>query len=358
MQTVLVTGVNGFVASHVVLELLRKGYSVRGTARPARIDSLRSTVGANYPELDLVAVDDITTDNISDALKGEFWLFFSVLSTVYRLLPVGIDAVIHIPPMMPPAKATTDETIKAMKDATLNVLRQSQHAGIKKVVITSSWAATVNPLGDVSKAFTDVTFSGDDWGVVDEDAVFKTGEPNMMIAYFASKVMEEKAAWDFIAKHPEMDLSTIIPAFIYGPFAPGFPARNKEYLGSNMHIYGLLNSGGDLPMQMPPMFCDVRDVAKAHVAAIAADTKLGKRYLINGGDFTWKQAVEHLTKVMPELKPRLASTEKATPLPGTLCKLDAGPAEKDLGMTEYISWEKTVEDTIKSLLEEEKNWST
>jgi hypothetical protein len=47
-----------------------------------------------------------------------------------------------------------------------------------------------------------------DWGVVDEDAVYKTGEPNMMLAYFASKIMEEKAAWDFIEKNPEIDLST------------------------------------------------------------------------------------------------------------------------------------------------------
>jgi nucleoside-diphosphate-sugar epimerase len=123
-----------------------------------------------------------------------------------------------------------------------------------------------------------------------------------------------------------------------------------------MHVYGLLNSGGDLPMQMPPMFCDVRDVAKAHVAALLVDRKPGKRYLVNGGHFFWKEAVEHLAKAMPELKPRLASAEKAAPLPGTLCKLDIGPAVKDLGITEWIGWQRTVEDTIKSLLEEEKNW--
>jgi len=78
------------------------------------------------------------------------------------------------------------------------------------------------------------------------------------------------------------------------------------------------------------------------------------RYLINGEAFTWKQAAEHLVNAIPELKPRLASTEKATPLPPTLCKIDIGPAEKDLGITEWIGWQKTVEDTIKSLLEGEK----
>jgi nucleoside-diphosphate-sugar epimerase len=62
--------------------------------------------------------------------------------------------------MMPPAKGTPDETIKAIKDATLNVLRQARDSGVRKVVLTSSWAATINPVGDVTKAFTDVTFTG------------------------------------------------------------------------------------------------------------------------------------------------------------------------------------------------------
>ncbi|KAK7436888.1 hypothetical protein VKT23_018909 [Stygiomarasmius scandens] len=336
-QTVLVTGISGFIASHIVLELLKKGYSVRGTVRPSRVESIRATVIAKYPNLDVVPVEDVAEDDLSNALKG-------------------VDAVIHVPPMIPPTKASPDETITAIKNATLNVLRQAKEAGVTKVVITSSWATTVNPVGDVSKAFTDVTFTGADWGQVDEDAIFKSGTPNPMIGYFASKIMEEKAAWEYAEKHPEIDLSTIIPAFVFGPFAPDFPARSKEYLGSNSHVYGLLSSGGDLPMQMLPMYCDVRDVAKAHVAALLVGKKPGKRYLINGGAFTWKQAVEHLTNAIPELKPRLASTEKATPLPPPLCKIDVRPAEKDLGITEWIGWQKTVEDTIKSLLEEEKKW--
>ncbi|THU97690.1 NAD(P)-binding protein [Dendrothele bispora CBS 962.96] len=336
-RTVLVTGISGFIASHVVLELLKKGYSVRGTVRASRMESIRATVCKKYPNLEVIPIEDVTKDDLSNALKG-------------------VDAVIHVPPMMPPTEENPDETIKSIKEATLNVLRQANKVGVNKVVITSSWAATVNPVADVSKAFTDITFTGADWGIVDETATFKTGEANPMVAYFASKVMEEKAAWDYAEKHPEIDLSTVIPTFVFGPFAPDFPPRSKEYLGSNTHVFGLLSSGGDLPMQMPPMFCDVRDVAKAHVAALLVDKKPGKRYLVNGGAFTWKEAVEHLTQAMPEIKPRLASTEKATPLPPTLCKIEVGPAEKDLGIKEWVGWRKTVEDTIKSLVEEEKKW--
>jgi len=117
---------------------------------------------------------------------------------------------------------------------------------------------------------------------------------------------------------------------------------------------------GQLPPQLPPLFCDVRDVARAHVAALKLARKPAsgniKRYLICGGAFTWKAAVEHLAKAFPDLKPRLASTEKDMPLPGKLSTIDARPAAEDLGIVEYIHWEKTLEDTIKSLLEVEKNW--
>ena len=34
-DTVLVTGATGFIAKHIVAELLRNGYAVRGTARDA-----------------------------------------------------------------------------------------------------------------------------------------------------------------------------------------------------------------------------------------------------------------------------------------------------------------------------------
>ncbi|KAG5716940.1 hypothetical protein E4T56_gene15803, partial [Termitomyces sp. T112] len=55
---VLVTGVSGFVGSHVVVELLRKGYAVRGTARSGRIASLESTICKDNPDFTLVHVEN------------------------------------------------------------------------------------------------------------------------------------------------------------------------------------------------------------------------------------------------------------------------------------------------------------
>ncbi|KAG5647324.1 hypothetical protein H0H81_007759, partial [Sphagnurus paluster] len=101
-----------------------------------------------------------------------------------------------------------------------------------------------------------------------------------------------------ISSHP------VALPFIFGPFVPGFPAPAQGALSSNQHIYTLLK--GSIPPPLPPLFCDVRDVAHAHVAALSAPKSAGsvedKRFLVYGGVLTWKQAVEYLHEKRPELK--------------------------------------------------------
>ncbi len=50
IDTVLVTGASGFIASHCILALLDKGYAVRGTLRdPARGDALKAALTPPQP---------------------------------------------------------------------------------------------------------------------------------------------------------------------------------------------------------------------------------------------------------------------------------------------------------------------
>lgn len=72
-KTVLVSGINGFVGAHVGLQLLQKGYSVRGTARNvSSADALLSTVYKDYADrVQIVSVADFTTPGAFDeAVKG------------------------------------------------------------------------------------------------------------------------------------------------------------------------------------------------------------------------------------------------------------------------------------------------
>lgn len=48
---VLVTGISGLIALHCSLELLKNGYSVRGTLRsPDRAESIRTSLDIDVPD--------------------------------------------------------------------------------------------------------------------------------------------------------------------------------------------------------------------------------------------------------------------------------------------------------------------
>ena len=77
-RTVLVTGATGFIAKHIVLELLRKGYRVIGSLRSdSRRDEVRAAIRPHLdPAEDLdrrlafVTLDLDSDDGWLDAMSG------------------------------------------------------------------------------------------------------------------------------------------------------------------------------------------------------------------------------------------------------------------------------------------------
>ncbi|KAJ7157577.1 hypothetical protein C8R43DRAFT_883018 [Mycena crocata] len=339
-ESVQVTGVSGFVGSHVAAQLLAEGYGVRGTARGDNIAKLKAaTVGQN-PKFDVIQVEDIASSDLKDALKD-------------------VNYVIHTASPLA-GQATAADGLRVRISAlrgTLNVLEQAEKAGIPKVVLTSSWATTMDPSMD--KVYQDVILSQNDWGMATEaDILADSNGP--LWNYVASKILAEVGAWKFAEDHPMLDLTTINPPFIYGPLHPDFPIPARTRLGANEILYALIagEPGGPLPPQLPPFYCDVRDVARAHVRSLKIGKHAGeqKRFLVSGGMFTLKDAVEYLTTARPELRARLLSIKGAQPLLGPLAANDVSPAKFELGLDEYISWEKSVSDALDSIMELEKEW--
>ena len=155
----------------------------------------------------------------------------------------------------------------------------------------------------------------------------------------------------------------MLPPFVYGP--PILPL-SKSNLGTVGFIYGLIAGEAErpLPYQIPPFHVDVRDIARAHVRALelppsaAGADREEKRFLVSSPDvMTWDVAARHLYEARPALRDRLPAFDKAAELPGPLSKNDTARAKKVLGITEYIDWRKTLEDTVDSLLEAEKTWA-
>ena len=245
MTKVFVTGASGFIAKHILRELFAAGYdvraSVRSATREAEIRSLFPDATLEFARLDLTR-----DDGWDDALTG-------------------CDVLIHTASPFPLSEPKNPEDlIRPAVDGTLRAMKAARSAGIGRVILTSSCAAIYKQADKPKMAPSDET----NWTTPDDPSVG---------AYEASKTLAERAAWDFVADHPDIALTTINPGAVFGP-----PMDSR--FGSSLELVEQLMSG-KLPMA-PPMdmvAVDVRDVARMHVAAIALHATRGERFAAVSG---------------------------------------------------------------------------
>ncbi|KAF9020889.1 NAD(P)-binding protein [Hymenopellis radicata] len=297
-RLVLVTNGASFVGSHIVDALLRSGYAVRGTVRSSRLQEIASSRASRMHEQDLawVSMDDPASD------------FKGVLQ--------GVKAVIHVPAPLPSGRMPEETVERSMKEI-LNVLGQAFAAGVTRVIVTGTWATTMTPSEILTKPFTNYTFTENDFASVSKDEFLKhSNDPGW--CYLATQILAERAAYQFSAEHPSLDLTFINPPLIFGPFHEDFLVPPTEGLGPNRHILHLIQ--GNISTTLPPHFVDVRDVAFAHLRALALPPSFNgewKRYLISAGTFPWIKAMDYLTHP-PKAHPSIASIKRNNNLP--ICK--------------------------------------
>ena len=284
-ESVLVTGGSGFIGSHCILDLLRAGYRVRTTVRsPDREATVRELLGAESAD----ALSFATADLTSDAGWGE--------------AVSGCDFVLHVAspfPLGPPKHE--DDLIVPAREGALRVLTAARDAQVKRVVLTSSFAAIGYGKPPGPKPFTE-----EDWTNLDGDGVS---------AYAKSKTLAERAAWDFIEREGGgLELAVVNPVGVFGP------ALGSDFSTSLQLVKRLLDGAMPGIPRVAFGIVDVRDVADLHVRAMTDPAAAGERFLAVAGEF---MTVAEIAAVLRE---RMGDDAKKVPtrmLPDWLVRLVA-----------------------------------
>ncbi|TPW73014.1 NAD-dependent epimerase/dehydratase family protein [Schumannella sp. 10F1B-5-1] len=256
---VLVTGGSGFIAGHVILQLLAAGRTVRATVRSlASEPKVRAELAAaGLSDADGARLSFVAADLLDDAGWAE--------------AVAGAPTIIHVAsPVHLENMTDEDDVIRPAREGTLRVLRAARDAGARRVVLTGAFHA----VGFGQPHDHDV-FTEDDWSPLDGRG---------MDAYGRSKVLAERAAWEFVeqvrADGGELELVTLLPVAVMGP------VLGTGVSGSNHIIQRMLTGGMPAFPNMNVPIVDVRDVAAAHVSAASApsDAVAGKRILVATGE--------------------------------------------------------------------------
>jgi dihydroflavonol-4-reductase len=245
MPKTLVTGASGFIGSHLVRALAKRGDELRVLAR--RSSNLAALEGVEYER----ATGDVTDRR-----------------AVRRAID-GVTKVFHVAGRTSLRAGDREAVFDANLRGARVVFEEALEAGVERLVHTS----TVGAIG-VAKPR----------GTADETTPFTIG--HLGLAYVNSKHEAELEAFR-LAAHG-LPVVIVNPTFVLGPDDPSGTSMGlvRRFLLRQIPAYvdGGLN------------IVDVRDVAKGH---LLADIKgeVGERYILGGRNFTFDRLFADLARI-------------------------------------------------------------
>ncbi|KAG2387799.1 hypothetical protein C9374_001393 [Naegleria lovaniensis] len=313
---ICVTGASGYVAGHIIQQLLQRDHSVLGLVRDlsnkAKYDYLFQHVKEGGATLEFAEAK--SEQDYDQVFQG-----------------ANIDVVIHTAtPYFYTAHDPQKEIVKPAIALVKGVIESAIKHKVKRVVFTSSCGTILNfpiPANSV------VTCQ--DWNTTST----LTNNP-----YFYSKVLAEKTAWNLFKEHQDMfELVVVNPSYVLGPLPSSFLNTSmtnfKRYLlGENEQIQTLTLG-----------VVDVRDVAWGHVIAAESEHAVGKRLICNGTVTSFAELVHLIQKKFPQYG---VSKYKVDELQAHSNKfrIDTQPLA-ELGLKQYRSLEQTIEEGVQSLFD-------
>lgn len=277
-ETVLVTGGSGFVGVHSILQLLQKGYNVKTTVRNLKrkdevIKMLKNGGITSVDNLTFITADLTKDENWDEAVKDCTYVLH-VASPIFLTLPKD-----------------QNEMIRPAVDGALRVLKAARNAGVKRVVMTSNFGAV-----GYSHKNLNIPITENEWTNPNEKG---------LSSYNKSKVLAEKAAWNFIkTEGGNLEFTTINPTAIFGPSLSPKLSSGFELLKNLLD--GSMKAVPNLYMNI----IDVRDVADLHIRAMTNPNANGERFLaLADGKMSLPEMASYLKEKMPEVTKNV-STKK------------------------------------------------
>jgi dihydroflavonol-4-reductase len=214
----------------------------------------------------------------------------------------GCEFVLHVASPFPPnVPKHEDELIVPAREGALRVLRAARDAGVKRVVLTSSFAAIGYGHPQQSAPYNETDWTDPNGGGVS--------------AYAKSKTLAERAAWDFVKREGgALELSVVNPVGVFGP------VLGPDYSTSILIVQKLMDGAMPGVPRLSFGAVDVRDVADLHLRAMTNPAAKGERFLAVAEDFV---SILEIAKI---LKRRMGAAGKRVPtrqLPDWMVRLAA-----------------------------------
>eukprot|EP01125_Pyxidicula_operculata_P017633 TRINITY_DN61_c3_g1_i1.p1 TRINITY_DN61_c3_g1~~TRINITY_DN61_c3_g1_i1.p1 ORF type:complete len:338 (-),score=86.55 TRINITY_DN61_c3_g1_i1:102-1115(-) len=248
-KVVCVTGASGYIATEVIRQLIKDGFTIRGTVRNLNDQQKVSHLKELFPSLKLYESDLLKDGSFDEAVKG-------------------CDVVLHTAsPFQLKVEDPTRDLIEPAVNGTKNVLSAVAKSKdtVKLVVVTSSVASITTELEPPA----DKIYDENDWNTT------STLQTN---PYRLSKTLAERYVWEWADQNKDVRVCTILPSLVIGPPMSKRTDSTSIKIVKEM-LDGTAKKNGGVPA-VALSWIDVRDVAYAHIACISNENANG-RYLVS-----------------------------------------------------------------------------
>ncbi|KAJ5178248.1 NAD dependent epimerase/dehydratase [Penicillium coprophilum] len=343
---VLLTGANGFVASHILSILIDQGYAVTATVRsPAKGEAIIKTHPSWKDKIEFAIVSDFTTagpfDEVFKKTKFDY--------VIHAASPVNFSVSDIQKEMIEPAEKGTTEILKAAL----------KYDSLKRFVFLSSAVTVMNSFEDMTKEGKPYTEK--DWNPVTAKQAIE--KHDAVLGYNVSKIRAEAAAWEFFEKNkPSFDLVVINPDIIVGPMIHPIDGPKSINETNGFAVSSFIDGthktidGVQFPFYH---YVDVRDVAQSHVDALTNPAAANQRILLIADLITPQLVVNNIRENFPQLKDRVPEGNPSQILPPGIhptgwdmrVSLDILAKGSKTGKWNYRDLKTSIVDTVQCMLD-------